>query len=127
MSGSPIIKMLLELAMMAGLKSNPLNHLRSILLILCAIALGLNINVPNWVGLLLPIIGILVLLAYLFVFFYSMFKDKDFLRSDSYSLNKMLIKREAYKSIPRFKTHVKSATPQLDSLNFSNIESDYSI
>lgn len=51
------------------------------------------LGIPNWVGIMFSIFTGLTVLLYLFVYIYCLFTDKDALRSESYSIQKLAIER----------------------------------
>jgi uncharacterized membrane protein len=91
------IKALFEQAITTGYRStvlNPLNWLISILTTggICSYHFG----VPIWVTTTFFGFDIMAIIIYLFAYIYLMFKDKDALRSEKYSIQKLAIEKGIY-------------------------------
>lgn len=88
------IKELFERSDASGSKSTILKPLSWFLsLIIGGLILLVKINAPNWIIILFSIITCIAILLFFFAFVYCLFKDRDALRSEKYSIQKMAIEK----------------------------------
>jgi Na+/pantothenate symporter len=64
--------------------------------LLGGIGLLLSQNSPNWLIIMLSIILGITVTVYLFTFIYCLFTDKDAIRSEKYSIQKLAIEKGIY-------------------------------
>lgn len=89
-----VIKSILEHATVNGSRSTVLKTIFGLIsLLVSAALLGIWINAPNWVIIILVGCLLLSIGLFLFAFIYFMFRNPDALRSEKYSLQKMAIER----------------------------------
>lgn len=92
-----IIRHLLEKSDASGSKSTILKPLTWLLSILVGgLLLLLSGNGPFWLSVFFSVLISVVILIYLFAYIYCLFKDRDALRSEKFSIQKMAIERGVY-------------------------------
>jgi hypothetical protein len=64
-----------------------------IALLLSSTLLCFYLNSPSWVGITLVVLSVLSALLYLMAYVYFMFKDRDALRSERYSIQRLAIEK----------------------------------
>src|ERR1700732_1748070 len=95
MPGIELIQTFLKQASARGSRSNALNPLAwafgmTLSALIASILAG---HSPSWLTILLAVFASLILLAYLGAYGFLMVKDRDALRSESFTLSKMAIER----------------------------------
>lgn len=94
MSGISLIKAFLEHASAEGTKATVLKPLGWMTLIVISATLSaFYLKSPKWLGVLFSIFTCLTMILYLFTYIYCLFKDKDALRSETYSIQKLAIEK----------------------------------
>lgn len=89
-----LINALLQQASASGTKSTALKPLGWMLAILLSGTMtSFYINTPQWLGLTLLVLSVITFLLYFYAYVYFMHNDRDALRSEKYSLEKMAIQR----------------------------------
>jgi len=64
------------------------------MIILVSATLGaFQFNTPSWLGLMFAVFACLTMLLYLVAYTYCLFTDKDALRSETYSIQKLAIEK----------------------------------
>lgn len=97
MLGIAVIRALLQQATAYGSRSTALKPIGWMMPILVTATLGaFYINAPIWVGVMFIIFTSSTMILYLIAYIYFMFKDRDALRSETYSLRKMAIEKGMY-------------------------------
>lgn len=92
-----IIKALLSHSDASGSRSTILKPLTWLLgIILATLLAAFRFSVPAWFCYLLAGIAILAVLLFFFAYVFCLFKDRDALRSESFSLRKMEIEKGLY-------------------------------
>jgi len=94
MAGLEIIQSFLQQASIQGSKSTilkPMNWILSI--IISAIIATFYFPIPNWVSITFIVIFIILIIAYLIIYFYCLFNDRDALRSETYNVQKLAIEK----------------------------------
>ena len=94
MPGLNLIKAFLEQASAKGTKATVLKPLAWMMSILIAASLSaFYFDVPQWLGVLFSIFASLTMLLYLIAYLYCLFTDKEALRSETYSIQKLAIEK----------------------------------
>ena len=95
MPGVELIRSLLQQARVQGSRSTAINPLAwAFGIALSALLIALRIiSTPPWILYLLGILAATVLLAFLAAYFFLLVKDRDALRSETFTLSKMAIER----------------------------------
>lgn len=94
MTGFHLIKSFIQHAAVEGYRSTVLKPMGGILgMFLGAALLAFYFKMPNWVGKVFVGSSLLIVGIFLFSYIYFMFTDKDALRSERFSLQKMAIER----------------------------------
>jgi membrane protein implicated in regulation of membrane protease activity len=88
-----VIKQFLQQASEEGSRSTVLKPLGWMMAILIAATISGFSFCPAWVGILFAVFAGLTMALYLFAYLYFMFTDKDALRSETYSIQKLAIER----------------------------------
>ena len=92
-----IIRELLEKSDASGSKSTILKPLTWLLSVLIAGLLFLfKLNAPFWAYVFFSIIISVIIALFLFAYLYCLFKDRDSLRSEKFSIQKMAIEKGMY-------------------------------
>ena len=88
------IKELFERSDASGSKSTILKPLTWFLsLVIGGLILLIKLGAPNWTIVLFAIIVCIAILLFFFAYVYCLFKDRDALRSEKYSIQKMAIEK----------------------------------
>lgn len=88
------IKELFERSDASGSRSTILKPLTWFLsLIIGGLILLIKLKAPNWTIILFAIIVSIAILLFFFAYIYCLFKDRDALRSEKYSIQKMAIEK----------------------------------
>lgn len=88
------IKELFERSDASGSKSTILKPLTWFLsLVIGGLILLIELGAPNWIIILFAIIISIAILLFFFAYVYCLFKDRDALRSEKYSIQKMAIEK----------------------------------
>ena len=94
MPGLNLIKAFLEHASAKGTKATILKPLGWMMLIVISATLSaFYLKSPKWLGVIFSIFTCLTMILYLFAYIYCLFKDKDALRSETYSIQKLAIEK----------------------------------
>ncbi len=94
MPGENLIKAFLGQASAKGTKATVLKPLGWMMLILVSSTLSaFRLKAPGWVGYMFGSFTGLTMLLYLVSYLYCLFTDKDALRSETYSIQKMAIEK----------------------------------
>jgi hypothetical protein len=94
MSPSPeLVKAFLEQATEQGSRSTVLKPLGWMMAMLIAATISGFGFCPVWVGIIFATFAALTMCLYLFAYIFFMFKDKDALRSETYSIQKLAIEK----------------------------------
>jgi len=89
-----IFKAIFHQATAYGTRSTVLNPLGWLTATLLPATIGsFYFKTPTWLGIILAILSFLSVLLYFFSYVYFMFKDSDALRSEKFSLQKLLIEK----------------------------------
>jgi hypothetical protein len=92
--GANLIRAFLEQASAKGTKATVLKPLGWMMLILVSSTLSsFYIQTPNWVGFMFGGFTALTMLLYLIAYLFCLFTDKDALRSETYSIQKLAIEK----------------------------------
>ena len=88
------LKALFHQATAYGTRSTVLNPLGWLIALLLPATIGsFYFKTPTWLGVTLAILSFLSVILYFFSYIYFMFKDRDALRSEKFSLQKLLIEK----------------------------------
>ncbi len=88
------LKALFHQATAYGTRSTVLNPLGWLIALLLPATIGsFYFKTPTWLGVILAILSFLSVILYFFSYIYFMFKDRDALRSEKFSLQKLLIEK----------------------------------
>lgn len=94
MPGLQAIRSLFEHAVTSGYRSTALYPLGWIIaLFLSSTLLSFYLGAPSWVGITFGSLGVVSSLMYLAAYLYFMFKDRDALRSEKYSIQRLAIEK----------------------------------
>lgn len=94
MPGIELVKAFLEQASASGTKANVLKPMNWMILTLIAAVIAMfKIGVPIWISILIITFMVISIIIFLFAFLYCLFKDRDALRSEKYSIQKMAIEK----------------------------------
>ena len=89
-----ILRAFLQQASEQGSRSTVLKPLNWLLgLLIAATIIALYYRLPEWIGVLLAVSVMVVLGLFLFAYVYCLFKDRDALRSETYSIQKLAIEK----------------------------------
>jgi len=92
--GLSLIQAFLEQATAKGTKATILKPLGWMMLILISATLSaFYLNSPKWVGVLFSVFTCVTMVLYLLTYIYCLFKDRDALRSETYSIQKLAIEK----------------------------------
>lgn len=95
--GIDTIKELFERSDTSGSKSTILKPLTWFLSILIGgLLFSIQLNAPIWVTIFFSIVLGVIILLFLFAYIYCLFNDRDALRSEKYSIQKMAIEKGLY-------------------------------
>lgn len=95
--GIDAIKELLQKSDASGSKSTILKPLTWFLsIIVTGILVLLRANAPSWLITFFSVIMALVVLLFLFVYVFCLFRDRDALRSEKFSIQKLAIEKGLY-------------------------------
>ncbi len=94
MQNLELIRAFLQQATEQGSRSTVLKPLGWMMAILVAATISaFSFSAPIWLGVLFAVFCGLTMFLYLFSYVYFMFKDKDALRSETYSIQKLAIEK----------------------------------
>jgi hypothetical protein len=94
MPGIGIIRAFLEQATAKGTRATVLKPLSWMMAILISATLSAFwLKTPYWLGVTFAMFTGLTMLLYLFTYIYCLFKDKDALRSETYSIQKLAMEK----------------------------------
>jgi hypothetical protein len=96
MNDDNFISSLIRHASAQGARSNVLNPLHIFIAMLLSSTIISFIRNLTLLSYILGFFTIIALLTYIFCYLYLMFKDRDFLRSEKYSIQKMAIEKGFY-------------------------------
>lgn len=89
-----LIKAFLEKATVEGSRTTVLKPLAWLIAILVGATMGaFSTPTPNWIGVAFAILIIVLTLLYTLAYGYCLFTDKDALRSETYSIQKLAIEK----------------------------------
>src|SRR5688572_15941049 len=89
-----LIRAFLEQASEQGSRSTVLKPLGWMMaLLVSAVLAAFYLNSPFWVGMLFAVFTVITMALYLFAYLYCMFRDRDALRSETYSIQKLAIEK----------------------------------
>ena|ERR1035438_41954 len=94
MPGIELIRSLFQQASAQGSRSTALNPVGWVFATILSALIGSTMaKAPQWITVLLSVFAGLILFVYLFAYVYLMFRDRDALRSERFTLSKMAIER----------------------------------
>lgn len=94
MSGPELIMAFLRHASSKGSRSTVLKPLGWLIpMLLSSMLISFYIGSPSWVSVLLVVFNILTVALYFFTYMFCLFKDRDALRSEKFSIQKMAIEK----------------------------------
>ena len=89
-----LIKAFLEKATVEGTRTTVLKPLAWLIALLVGATIGaFSTPTPNWIGVAFAILVIALTLLYTLAYGYCLFTDKDALRSETYSIQKLAIEK----------------------------------
>lgn len=94
MSGVDIVRSFLQQAVVRGVRSTVMNPLEWLIaMLLAGIALCLYYQAPDWLLILLAIFVAMVVTMFIVMYLYFALKTPDSLRSERFTLSKMIIEK----------------------------------